>query len=66
MEVLVLFNLSKMFGLILGTGNSSNSYNHVNSGWGLFIYTGGIYRNTNYLTINNCQCDDSRCGDDGF
>ena len=52
---------------INNTGNVKVAGNHVSTRMNLFVYTGGTYVELkDNVVFYNCQCDDSRCGDDGF
>ena len=52
---------------INNTGNVKVAGNHVSTRMNLFVYTGGTYVELkDNAVFYNCQCDDSRCGDDGF
>ena len=51
---------------INNTGNTSITGNNIGPGYGLFMYSGGVYRDIDSIVGSNCNCDDSRCGDDGF
>lgn len=52
---------------INNTGHTKTAGNHIRKGMNLYVYTGGIYvQLEDKITYSDCQCDDSRCGDDGF
>lgn len=59
--------LERLYFNINNTGNVRISGTSVISGIGLYIYSDGMYKlATETITGRNCNCDDSRCGDDGF
>ena len=52
---------------INNTGHTKVKGNRIASKTNLFVYSGGIYVECmDNVTYSDCNCNDSRCGDDGF